>query len=243
MLLGGKLVSCLVRSREVRDDFARKYGKSCGVISRQIKGAQLVVVTTSSSLGRSSVYNRLKLDNEAYMRSIGFTQGWGHFHVPDTLFAELRAYLRKRKHKYVDGHRFGEGPNWRLRTICAAFDALGFKADLLRHGIGREVFICEVARNAREILRGDAIKANYHGLKTVSEIGESARARWIILRAERRSRTPCARRPFLGKHMARRSRLDGRFPRCYRTESAESSIRRKGMAFCETVPHADERGP
>ena len=27
MLLGGKLVSCLVRSREVRDDFAGKYGK------------------------------------------------------------------------------------------------------------------------------------------------------------------------------------------------------------------------
>ena len=186
MLLGGKLVSCLVRSREVRDDFARKYGKTRGVISRKKKGAQLAIVTTSSSLGRSSVYNRLKLEKETYMRSIGFTQGWGHFHVPDTLFTELRAYLRKRKHKYVDGHKFGEGPNWRLRTIRAAFDALGFKADLLRHGIGREIFICEVALNARKILRGAAVKANYRGLKTVSEIGELARARWIIPRAERR---------------------------------------------------------
>lgn len=186
MLLGGKLISCLVRSREVRDDFAHKYGATRGVISRKKKGAQLAIVTTSSSLGRSSVYNRLKLGTETYMRSIGFTQGWGHFHVPDTLFAELRAYLRKRKHKYVDGHRFGEGPNWRLRTIRAAFDALDFKADLLRHGIGREVFVCEVARNAREILRGEAVKANYRGLKTVSEIGELARARWIMPRAERR---------------------------------------------------------
>ncbi len=186
MLLGGKLVSCLVRSREVRDDFARKYGKTRGVISRKKKGAQLAIVTTSSSLGRSSVYNRLKLEKETYMRSIGFTQGWGHFHVPDTLFTELRAYLRKRKHKYVDGHKFGEGPNWRLRTIRAAFDALGFKADLLRHGIGREIFICEVALNARKILRGAAVKANYRGLKTVSEIGELARTRWIIPRAERR---------------------------------------------------------
>lgn len=186
MLLGGKLVSCLVRSREVRDDFARKYGKTRGVISRKKKGAQLAIVTTSSSLGRSSVYNRLKLEKETYMRSIGFTQGWGHFHVPDTLFAELRTYLRKRKHKYVDGHKFGEGPNWRLRTIRAAFDALGFKADLLRHGIGREIFVCEVARNARKILRGEAVKANYVGLKSVAEIGELARARWIIPRAERR---------------------------------------------------------
>lgn len=186
MLIGGKLVSCLLRSREVRDDFARKYGKTRGVISREKKGAQLAIVTTSSSLGRSSVYNRLKLDNEIYLRSIGFTQGWGHFHVPDHLFAELRAYLRKRKHRYVDGHQFGGGPNWRLRTIRAAFDALGFKADLLRHGIGREIFICELARNARKILCGEAVKANYRGLRTVSEIGEFARTRWIIPRAERR---------------------------------------------------------
>lgn len=151
MILAGKLVSCLVRSREVRDDFARKYGKSRGVISRKKKGAKLVVVTTSSSLGRSSVYNRLKLDRETYFASIGYTQGWGHFHVPNALFAELRDYLRKRKHKYVDGHRFGQGPNWRLRTIRVAFDALGFRADLLRHGIGREVFVCELAVNARKI--------------------------------------------------------------------------------------------
>jgi len=186
MILGGKLVSCLVRSREVRDDFARKYGKSRGLISKKKKGAQLAIITTSSSLGRSSVYNRLKLANETYLRSIGFTQGWGHFHVPDSLFAELRAYLRKRKHKYVDGHRFGLGPNWRLRTIRAAFDALGFKADLLRHGIGREVFMCEVARNARKLLRGEAVKANYRELKTVAEIGALARDRWLVPRAERR---------------------------------------------------------
>lgn len=186
MLLGGKLVSCLVRSREVRDDFAKKYGKTRGLISGKKKGAQLAIVTTSSSLGRSSVYNRLKLDDVTYMESIGFTQGWGHFHVPDTLFSELRAYLRKRKHKYVDGHGYGLGPNWRLRTIRAAFDALGFKADMLRHGIGREVFVCRLALNARKLLRGEAVKANYRDLKSVAEIGALARARWIVPRSERR---------------------------------------------------------
>lgn len=186
MILGGKLVSCLVRSREVRDDFKRRYGKTRGIISRKKKGAQLVVVTTSSSLGRSSVYNRLKLDQQSYFRPIGFTQGWGHFHVPDKLFVELRDYLRKRKHKYVDGHRFGQGPNWKLRTIRAAFDALGFKADLLRHGVGREVFMCDLAQNARAILRGEAVKGNFRKLKTVAEIGLLARTRWLVPRAERR---------------------------------------------------------
>ena len=186
MILGGKLVSCLVRSREVRDDFKKRYGDTRGIISRKKKKAQLVAITTTSSLGRSSVYNRLKLGEQSYFRSIGFTQGWGHFHVPDSLFSELRDYLRKRKHKYVDGHSFGMGPNWRLRTIRAAFDLLGFKADLLRHGIGREVFVCELAENAGNILRGKAVRANYHGLQSVAEIGELARLRWVVPRAERR---------------------------------------------------------
>jgi hypothetical protein len=75
MILGGKLVSCLVRSREVRDDFATRYGKARGIISKKRKGAQLVVITTSSSLGRSSVYNRLKLERQTYFKSIGYTQG------------------------------------------------------------------------------------------------------------------------------------------------------------------------
>jgi hypothetical protein len=131
-LLGGKLVACLVRSREVRDDFAAKYSDTRGIISQEKKEAQLVAVTTSSSLGRSSIYNRLKLGDQEYFSPIGFTGGWGHFHVPDSLFASLRDYLRDVDHKYVDGHQFGDGPNWRLRTIRAAFDSLGFDADTFR---------------------------------------------------------------------------------------------------------------
>jgi hypothetical protein len=183
ILLGGKLVACLVRTKQVRDDFLRKYGDTRGIISRRKKAARLVMVTTTSSLGRSSVYNRLKLDGRAYLKSVGYTQGWGHFHVPDSLFAELRSYLRKKKHKYVDGHKFGKGPNWRLRTIRAAFDALGFKADLLRHGIGREVFVCELASNAKNILKGKAKRPRYGELPTVAEVGRLARERWMIGRA------------------------------------------------------------
>ena len=117
-------------------------------------------------MGRSSVYNRLTLDKKPYFRSIGYTGGWGHFHVPHSLFVELRNYLRKAKHDYVDGHRFGDGPNWRLRTIRVAFNALGFRADMLKHGIGREVFACELAVNARRILRGERKRAVYRGLKS-----------------------------------------------------------------------------
>ena len=61
-LLGGKLVACLVRSREIYDEFARVYGGTVGIISGKEKKARLLTVTTSSSMGRSSVYNRLKLE-------------------------------------------------------------------------------------------------------------------------------------------------------------------------------------
>src|SRR5262245_3009135 len=186
MLLGGKLVACLMRTKEVRDDFARKYGGSRGIISGKKKRAQLVMITTTSALGKSSIYNRLKLGGQSYLHSIGYTQGWGHFHVLHSLFLELRDYLRKRKHHYVDGHRFGDGPNWRLRTIRAAFDALGFSPDLLRHGIGREVFVCQLAMNAAKVLRGERKKAIYRGLKTVDEVGALVRERWLVPRGIRR---------------------------------------------------------
>jgi hypothetical protein len=185
-LLGGKLVAALVRTKEVRNDFAERYGNTRGIISKKKKNAQLTMVITTSALGRSSVYNRLTLNQQKYFRPLGYTGGWGHFHVPDSLFRELRDYLQRRNHHYVNGHRFGDGPNWRLRTIRAAFDMLGLKADMLKHGIGREVFVCELASNAERVLRGEAKKAVYRGLKSVAEVGALARERWLVPRAVRR---------------------------------------------------------
>lgn len=82
-LLGGKMVACLVRSRDIYDDFSRIYGGTVGIISGKEKKARLLAVTTASSMGRSSVYNRLKLNGVTYFNSIGYTSGWGHFHIYD----------------------------------------------------------------------------------------------------------------------------------------------------------------
>ena len=185
-LLGGKLIACLLRSRDIYDDFAKTYGGTTGIISQEEKKARLLAITTSSSMGRSSVYNRLKLGGVAYLKSIGYTGGWGHFHIPDRLFAELRDYLRDIDHTYADQHRFGEGPNWRLRTTRAALSALGFKDDMLRHGIQREVFICQLAANASKILKTGKGRPDLGALLSVGEIAELAMERWIVPRASRR---------------------------------------------------------
>lgn len=78
MLLGGKVAACLVKTRDVYFDFLKTYGNKAGTISKKDKSPKLLAVTTSSSLGRSSVYNRLKIGDEEYFRSIGYTTGWGH---------------------------------------------------------------------------------------------------------------------------------------------------------------------
>jgi hypothetical protein len=185
-LLGGKLVACLLRSRDIYNDFYNTYGKAEGIISKQAKNAHLLVVTTSSSMGRSSVYNRLKLGGEQYFKPIGYTGGWGHFHIPDDLFLDLRNYLRDIGHSYADLNRFGQGPNWKMRTTRAALHNLGFKNDMLRHGIKREVFMCELASNAMDILRSGRGDPDLTTLLTAQEVAQLAVERWILPRAERR---------------------------------------------------------
>lgn len=184
-LLGGKLIACLLRSRDLYDDFARVYGNTVGVISQKKKKARLLAITTTSSMGRSSVYNRLKIDDIQYLKSIGYTGGWGHFHIPDSLFIELRDYLRDMDHSYADHYAFGNGPNWRLRTTRAALTALGFRDDLMKHGVQREVFISQLAENATSILRTGKGKPDLTSLLSAKEIAECAMNRWIVPRSIR----------------------------------------------------------
>lgn len=185
-LLGGKTVASLVRSRDIYDDFARLYGNATGIISKKDKKARLLAVTTSSSLGRSSVYNRLKLEGIEYFRPIGYTGGWGHFHIPDDLFADLRRFLREIGHSYADRHQFGQGPNWRLRTTRTALAALGFKEDMLRHGIQRQVFISQLADNALRLLHTGKGRPNLSSLLSAQDVSRLAVERWMLPRSERR---------------------------------------------------------
>lgn len=182
-LLGGKLIAALLRTQEIRDAFRSKYVDTTGIISGSRKRASLVSITTSSALGRSSVYNRLSLNGFKYLSPIGYTSGWGHFHLPNGLFATLREYLKTNGHHYSGNNRFGDGPNWRLRAIRQALLLLGLHPNLLRHGIKRQVFRCDLADNADAFLRGDADTALYTNLAMAAEVGQLAVDRWMLPRA------------------------------------------------------------
>ena len=185
MLLGGKLIASLIRTQDVVDTFQAKYHDSVGVISGQSKHARLVAVTTTSALGRSSLVQPPSHWRQSIFDSIGSTSGWGHFHISDELFDDLREYLRSRGDAYADSHNYGQGPNYRLRSIRKALGLLGLDPDMARHGLTREVFFCSLASNAIQFLRGEHKRVRYDQLPTVEEMGQAAMARWVVPRAER----------------------------------------------------------
>ena len=186
MLLAGKLIACLIRTTDIVDMFSEKYAKTVGIISGKAKRARLAMVTTTSALGRSSIYNRLRLDGTYYFKSIGYTSGYGHFQIPDDLFLRIREYLKAKGHVYSSNNRYGNGPNWKFRAIRAAMELMGISRDLLRHGIRREVFVSELATNATALLKGDHEIPIYDNLEPAPRVGAKALERWVLPRASRR---------------------------------------------------------
>lgn len=184
-LIGGKLVAALMTSQEVLQAYEKKYLGSTSVIEGIQHRARLVLLTTTSALGRSSLYNRLVLPNGPRFARLGVTKGFGHFHLSGHLFELMRLYLKQRGHPYASGNRFGMGPNWKLRAARAALEAAGFdSAGILRHGIEREVYGAALARNWREILQGVHQRVHSNCLPLAS-IAAFCRERWLIPRSLR----------------------------------------------------------
>jgi hypothetical protein len=183
-LIGGKLIAALMASSEVIEAHERKYSGKESVISREIKRARLVLITTTSALGRSSLYNRLVIPGGPRFLKIGATKGYGHFHLSGSMFDSMRRYLIQRKHPYASGHRFGMGPNWRLRVAREALEDAGISGEVLRHGIPREVYAVPLAENWKEVLLGRHSKIRTRTM-SAKDIAEFCLNRWIIPRSIR----------------------------------------------------------
>lgn len=193
MLLGGKLVASLMGSKEVGLNFREKYASTKGIISKQKKDARLVLITVTSALGRSSLYNRLKLrkitsnsKNKTILElvRVGETRGYGHFQLSDELFMRIRNLLAKEEHAYANGHNFGQGPNWRMRVIRQGLRRVGLDEELLRHGVNREVYGMPLADAFKKFLRGERKRVSLRrpAARTISNV---ALERWVIPRAKR----------------------------------------------------------
>lgn len=185
-LIGGKLVAMAAVSDQVLKLVRKKYEGRVTSIQEKAKDPTPVLITTTSALGRSSIYNRLKYKTgdkawELYQRA-GYTRGYGHFQFSEELFEELRRLFSK--DGGVPSNRFGSGPNWRMRTLRTALQNLNLDPELLHHGVGREVFLAPLAGNWTRYLRGEAIRRSWYHFD-LDDMGRFFRERWAISRAER----------------------------------------------------------
>lgn len=182
-LLGGKLAALCTISDDVVSYLEQKYKDTTTIILGKNKTSRPVLITTTSALGRSSVYNRIAVEGRLLFRPVGYTEGFGHFQFSDGLFDELAALGRKAGP--IRGNEYGQGPNWKIRTIRTALVQLGLPGDLLRHGIRRQVFVAPVAHNWAEFLRGDT-SVVHSSAEPLENLADYYRKRWAIPRAERR---------------------------------------------------------
>jgi hypothetical protein len=169
-------------SDTTREIIKRKYEGQVTEIMGEVKQARPVLITTTSSLGRSSLYNRIKFQDNLLYQKVGYTRGFGHFHFSEPLFQALASFLSN--DGGVPGYSYGEGPNWRMRTLRVALVKLDLDPDLIHHGIQREVFLAPLARKWKEYLRGEVERPSWYRFD-LGEMAEFFRTRWAIPRSER----------------------------------------------------------
>ena len=186
-LLGGKLVAMLVVSNTVIDAFMRKYGGSCSVIGKRTHDGQLAMFTTTSALGRSSVYNRLRFGDRLLYRSVGFTKGSGEFHFSNGLYGAITKFAMKHCEPTAKQEQWGTGFRNRREVIKKCLPALGLSSEWLYHGIEREVFVIPLARNTQDFLQGKH-KRLLHHTQSEEQIFEYFRDRWMLPRSMRDQR-------------------------------------------------------
>ena len=178
-LLGGKLISYILASSEVRELFSRKYKDKVTNISKR-KANRLACIFTTSLYGKSSQYNRLKFDDQLLYVPIGNTKGYGTLHLTDETFDAMRDLLKG--HKILVTNRFGDGPIWRMRVIRTASELLGFNSDfLLRHSFQRNIYAIPLAHNFRKFLKGEHSKLNYFDYP-LADLVDFWRTRWFTQR-------------------------------------------------------------
>lgn len=186
-LLGGKLIAILATSNEVREHFVVRYrGRKSGILGL-VREPHLVLLTTTSAMGRSSMLNRLKRDGEYIWQSLGMTQGWGHFHLGNGHFKAIAEFMREESPDVFASYKFGGGPNWKLRVMRSCLRELDIPSTALRHGVQREAFSAPLSSNWREFLQGQCDTPEFYN-RSVDNLMSYFRHRWLLPRARRDTR-------------------------------------------------------
>jgi len=149
-LLCGKLVAMLCASDEVRRAFQRKYGEGESLITGAAADGRLALIATTSALGRSSIYNRLRYHDRLLMLSVGYTSGWGEFQFSNGAYSQLRDYAEKYCDKTAKHKSWGTGFRNRREVVRRVLAHVGLSGNLMNHGIRRELFVMTLPKSPRD---------------------------------------------------------------------------------------------
>jgi len=183
-LLCGKLVAMLVASNEVREAFKRKYRNHQSVISGRNFDGHLVLVTTTSALGRSSIYNRITYDGRLLYKSVGFTRGSGDFHFSNGVYEAISEFVSQNCLPTAKNEQWGNGFRNRREVIRKCLSAIGLSSDWIYHGVKREIFVIPLAKNSRDFLKREQREINWFD-QPAEGLFMWFRKRWLIPRTQR----------------------------------------------------------
>lgn len=199
-ILGGKLVTLAMTSREARNAYASRYEGQVSEIASQMAGrpvsrlAELKILTTTSLYGLgSSQYNRLKLHKQRFPKLNGDivweelepTEGFTITHISKT----TSRFMRELGELHYGTRRvnsvFGEGSSPRTRQIREGLNLVGINNDqLLKHSMKRRAYAVELYPGAKQALLGVARGSPNKG-NTLSTITDAWIRRWLIGRIDR----------------------------------------------------------
>ena len=154
------------------------------MIRKKVHDGRLAMITTSSALGRSSIYNRLRLGNRLLFRRVGFTKGSGEFHFSNGLYRTLVEFAEKNCEPTAKHSEWGTGFRNRREVVKKCLPILGLSSECLYHGIEREVFVIPLARNSQEFLQGKHDRLRWYQ-QTDQDIFQYFKKRWLVPRSIR----------------------------------------------------------
>jgi hypothetical protein len=173
-LLGGKLVSCLLASKEIRKIYKEKYQYS--------NYSEIAGIFTTSLYGRSSQYNRLKMNGRQIYIPIGETKGYGTLHLTSKTIELMIDFLKE--NNIIVSNVFGEGPSWTMRVIRTAGELLGFNTDqLLMHSFKRKIYFVPFAKNTTNFLTGKEEALDFYNYN-IKYLTNYWKQRWYNQRKE-----------------------------------------------------------
>jgi hypothetical protein len=183
-ILGGKLIASLVSSSKIYRDFRAKYFNTKALISGRRFKKNIAAITTTSAYGKSSMYDRIKINNGSEYLHAGWTSGSGEFQFLNGTYQKLQEIGYSLN---VSGKKesWGTGTRNRRVVVREALKSLGLSKDLLYHGIKREIFISPFGENWKEYITDQDKRLKLFKKNEVKDISEFILNRWVIPRAER----------------------------------------------------------